>query len=169
LLLTGVVALLIVTVCGGGGLLAANRFGLAQAGARHTPTATRVPTATPEPTATTEPTATAAPVPRLTVSPLQLIRGSRSTTCKGTQYITNNAGRSLQWQWQSATPDLPDDLRWGFTSSPSSQVPPLPSHNSLDSGQTDTVYFAMTCDGQTFKVSLTDSLGRAYTFTMQSQ
>lgn len=180
---SGIVALLLLSVCGGGSLVAANRLGLSfplggdpiaattTVGAGPTVTVAVLPTATEAlPTVTaTPPKPTATPVPQLSVSQLQLAKttSNHQTVCRGPQYITNNSRRTLSWNWQNATLPGIEGFRWGFTSPP--QNTSWPPSGAIAAGQPVTLYVQMSCTGQSYQVQMTDSLGRTYTFTMQSQ
>jgi serine/threonine protein kinase len=170
LLLTAAIALLILTVCGGGSLLAASRLGLAQAGTHRTPTATATlqPTDTPEATDTPQPTATAMPVPRLGVGPFSWHQTFPGGKChwNGTQEVSNpSGGTTLGWHWQSVAP-APPSFRWGFDNPPLNGGYPIA--NSQSAGASSQLYVTFSCSStNSFRVTMLDAMSRVYFFTMQ--
>jgi serine/threonine-protein kinase len=181
-LVAGMVALLAVTVCGGGSL-AASRLGwaIARGTAQPTvaPTATLEPTETPEPTETLVPTETAVSVPMLANGKFNWSGTSGfNHTCKwvGQQQISNpGEGQVLGWHWQAISPSpgsvsFGNTFKWGF----SSQVPNvgLPYDQSQNAGASTTLYVTFTTSGNCpsgspkYSVQMFDSLNRSYTFTM---
>jgi len=181
-LIGGVLTLLAVTICGGGGL-AASKLGLNLLSTAK-PTATLAPTATPEPTMTPtiEPTATAVPIPVLTNGQVTWASPSVGTVnghtvCKwtGQQQVTNpSEGQTLDWHWQAIAPG-PDNFKWGLGSSASNSG--LPVNNGQSPGAQQKLTVSLTTSvasggrcpssGPKYTVTMFDSLNRTYTFTMQ--
>jgi hypothetical protein len=171
-ILGSVAALLALTILGGGTLAKLNGFGFAN-GVRTIFLPGQVITATPQPTAIATPTRTArpslTPVPQISVSPLNLVKSQDDEICTGFQYIKNNTTQTLGWHWQQNPPGgLGSNFAWALQGSQSSQSWP-PQHAALAGGGTDSVSVSMRCTRTSYDLTLTDSLGRGYTFTMTSQ
>ena len=190
-LMSGILGLLLLSVCGGSALFAANSLGLtftsgdpSSRGGASTialaPTATAAPTNTVAvPTATqARPTPSPTPVPRLVVG--QFTNWKKGNTCRWTaqQEVDNPAkGETLGWQWQTVTPSLSSQVtfRWalnnGGSSTPNSGMPLSPSQAA---GAPVILYVSLTSQsdcsspGTAYTVTMVDSQNRTYTFIMQS-
>ncbi len=178
LLIGGVLTLLAVTVCGGGGLAAASKLGLdLLRTTKPTATATLSPTETPEPTMTptVEPTATDVPIPLLTVG--GFTNWSKFTSggqCHwtGQQQVTNpSGGQTLDWHWQAVTSPVPSSFKWWLGSA--SQQSGLPFAQEQAAGASNTLHVTFNISGgcpsvgPKYTVTMFDSMNRTYTFTMQ--
>ncbi len=182
-LVGGILALLAVTVCGGGSLAAASRLGLVFSGGSTptaAPTATLAPTETPEPTETptVEPTATDVPIPMLTNGQFTWsfrvgsVGGHSVCQWTGEQQVTNpSGGQMLDWHWQAIEPG-PSNFKWGLGSSASNSGLPIDSGQAPGGQQKLSVFLTTPnnfcpSSGPKYTVQMLDSLNRSYTFTMQ--
>ena len=126
-------------------------------------------TVTPLPgsSSTPNPTATSVPPPPLVLNPssrITLVTQHRGP-CVGSQTINNPGSASVSWQWQQP---LPSGLEYSINNQ--SYTTGAPTDPALAAGGTDFLNVRFSCNtGQTYPVTMTDSNGNAYTFTMQTQ
>lgn len=192
-----VAAVLLVSLCGGGTLMALNGalpfLGASPAslsgisatqtaraalppGATPAATSTLDPTATATPlsTATTEPTmeptATTVPPPLtwLTFSPSPLSLVVSGKTCNATQTIKNTSGQPLGWKWTG--PHLSSSFYFTVNGGRASNALPEDMSPGLAPQGTDTVLVTvLNCSSQSLPVTITavDSLGHTYSFAIQ--
>jgi eukaryotic-like serine/threonine-protein kinase len=180
--------ILLASLCGGGTLMALNGglpFGGASpaslsalsatqtAHAAAIPTATTLPTETPTPlpTATLQPTATTPPPTWLTFTPSPLVLVRSSSTCTGTQTISNTSQQRLGWQWMSAAPSLSSSYSITFNGKTTFGSESLPKNMTpgLAPRGTDTILVRLSnCSSHQESVTITakDSLGHSYTFVI---
>jgi serine/threonine protein kinase len=136
------------------------------------PAATASPTAratqTPAPRATTAPQhPTAAATPPLAVTPLRLVK-SHGHQCSGSQTITNNGPQTVAWQWAAISPAPHPSLVYGVNAPAQSDGLPANRSPGVAPGGADHLNVQMKCDGQTYTVTLRDSLGRTQRITVIS-
>lgn len=194
-LIGALIALVLVGVCGGGGIAFLSGFSLpfgtsgAQppltgGGATNTistapgatdtasstsATATASATAMQPPTSTPispPPTATINPI-HLTFNPTTIPLSSHKNNCTGSQTITNQSGQPLSWRWASPVNFTYIVTRNGM---PVSSGPDKPQDPNLPSGQTDTLAITVPCNelpASPYAVTVTDSLGGSYTINLQ--
>ncbi len=191
-LMSGILGLLLLSVCGGGSLFAANRLGLTfpngdpSSDAPTTivvaPTATIVPTNTPVilPTAT-RPAPTPTPVPKLVAGQFTIwAKHGSGGSCRWTaqQEVDNPAsGETLGWQWQTVTPTLSSQasFRWGLNTGSSTPNSGMPISPSQAAGAPVILFVSFipasgcSSPGTSYTVTMVDSQHRTYTFTMQPQ
>ena len=129
-------------------------------------TATATPPSTPTAIPTPLPTPTSTPGP----APLVLSPSNNSAVplnrangyCTGTQTITNVDAMAVSWRWTSVSPTV-QFLYYTVGGSSGWGMP----HSTTAPGATDTLQVSMSCSrGQTNTVTMTDSLGNSYTFTL---
>jgi serine/threonine protein kinase len=172
-LLAAAAVLLAVALCGSGTLVAlrgSRLLGYLRPTPTDTPTATLSPTDTPTPTDVPTATTVSAPPLAFDPNPIQLIQVSNGQ-CKGYQYIANGGSQTLGWQWQSSSPDLSSSLTWSLNDPAADEPwpPQDPPTNGVAAEQSDTLWLALPCSGQSYTVTAADSLGNSYTFMLQSQ
>jgi serine/threonine protein kinase len=182
LMLLVALALLVAMIWGGSSLVMLHLDGAIQAGkqsrsspARNTATLTSggiiggtATTSTggpaPSPVGTpARPTATLPPP--LSISTFAWSSPSKGM-CDGTQTLTSTGEQALNWQWQSSAPNLPVGFSYQINGSPWSSGMPQHTHVSSTAGHTDTLAVALPCDGQSYRVTVVDALGRQYTVRM---
>ena len=126
-------------------------------------------TATTAPTATAAATATATTQPQaaltLAPEPLALTPSGPKGVCAATQRISNTATQTVGWSWNN--PPIP-----GLQFSVNGARPvawPKDSTPGIVPGKQDTVYVFMNrCQTFSQTITLTDTLGRTYTFTLSA-
>ncbi|HEX3270361.1 MAG TPA: serine/threonine-protein kinase [Ktedonobacterales bacterium] len=140
------------------------------------PAATEIPTATatqapkPKPTKTPSATNPSAALPPLSMSALHLGKANgHGHECSGSQTITNTGVQPIAWQWVTISPA--PDASMAFSVNTSRQVSGLPANRSpgVAPGGADHLNVRMKCAGQTFTVTLRDSLGRTQQITVTSE
>ena len=127
------------------------------------PTASASPTGVPSPTP--NPTATSTPTPpsRLLLSPSPVPLNKRAHSCTGQQTITNDNATAVSWSWTSANPSL-NGIQYSIDGVPGGSG--LPQANT-GAGSASTLTFTLSCGGgQSNTVTMSDSLGNTYTFTL---
>lgn len=154
----------------GNGLVGGPANATASAGATETVgatggSATVTPSAGSNQNAT--PTATSVPPTALVLTPssqITLIKPKRGS-CSGSQSIKNPGSASVSWRWQQP---LPGGLQYSFNGQ--SYTTGAPNDPALAAGQTDFLFVRFSCNtGQSYPVTMTDSNGNTYAFTMQTQ
>jgi serine/threonine-protein kinase len=137
------------------------------------PVATEPPTArqTPAPKPTNTPSATrpSASRPPLSMSALHLVKAKgHGQQCSGSQTVTNSGAQRIAWQWVSISPAPHPSM--AFSVNASSQASGLPANRSpgVAPGGVDVLNVRMRCAGQTYTVTLRDSLGHTQQFTVTS-
>ncbi len=144
------------------------------------PSPTVRPSPIPQPTATPKPKPTATPVPALTLD-TTILMSPATSTCYGNLQIHNNSPVTLGWSWQtiSASPSRWSGFAYSFNGSSyttfSFSPTRLPSNTSpgVAPGATQVLYLRVSsCSSSAHylptTVTMTDTLGKVYTLTMQS-
>lgn len=126
------------------------------------PTASASPTGAPSPTPNSTATSTPAPS-RLLLSPSPVPLNKRAHSCTGQQTIRNDNAMAVSWSWTSASPAL-NGIQYSVDGVPGGSG--LPQANT-SAGSASTLTFTLSCDGgQSNAVTMRDSLGNIYTFTL---
>ena len=183
LLIGAFLALVLVGICGGGGIALLSGFSLpfgnssgqppflgsgatntlpgatdtaGSGSATATATSTRTPVPPPPPTATPRPI-------NLTFNPttINLISMGHKNNCTGFQTITNQSSRTLLWRWASPSPVLPQGFQYEINSNGTQSG--MPTDSNLAAGRSDMLTITMPCTGTNYTVTVTDSLGGSYT------
>jgi serine/threonine protein kinase len=128
------------------------------------PTSTTGPSVTLTPTQTTAATSsTPASVPAVTsplvMSPLHLAK-AHGDHCAGTQTIVNHSTRAVAWRWETTSLALHPSLAYGVNTSADTKGVPADRDPGIPPGGTETLTLQMKCTGQTYAVTVRDSLGR---------
>ena len=137
--------------------------------ATETPAATATQTPAPKPTKTPSATKPSAALPPLSMSALHLVKAKgHGHECSGSQTITNTGAQRITWQWAAISPAPHPSLVYGVNAP--AQLNGLPANRSLGvaPGGADQLNVRMKCAGQTFTVTLRDSLGRTQQITVTS-
>jgi len=123
-------------------------------------------TVTPSAGSNSTPTAISVPPPALVLTPssqITLIK-PRKGLCTGSQAIKNPGNASVSWHWQQP---LPGGLQYSFNNQ--SFTTGAPNDPALAAGRSDPLTVRFSCNtGQSYPVTMTDSNGNTYTFTMQT-
>lgn len=184
LLIGALIAVVLVGLCGGGGIALLSGFSLPfgnsggqppflGSGATNTlPGATDTAgSATVTATATSTRTPVPPPPPTVTPRPINLtfnpttISLSGHNKCMGFQTVTNRSGQTLSWRWASPSPGLPSGFQYEINSNGTQSG--MPSDSDVGRGQTDMLTITMPCTGTNYTVTVTDSLGGLYTIHLQ--
>lgn len=129
----------------------------------HIPTATTDPSVTLTPPqsadATSSTPAGAQALTPLAFGPVHLAK-VRGNLCSGTQTIVNDSARTLGWRWQSTSLALHPSFAYGVNTSAQTKGLPADQDPGVPPGGTETLTLQMKCTGQTYTVTVRDSLGR---------
>jgi serine/threonine protein kinase len=125
------------------------------------PSVTLTPTLSPVSTDATSSPPTSVPVvtPPLAVSSLHLTK-AHGNHCSGTQTIVNHSARTLGWRWETPSLALHPSLVYGVNASAQMKGLPADQDPGIPPGGAETVKVQMNCTGQTYAVTVRDSLGR---------
>jgi hypothetical protein len=110
------------------------------------------------PTSTTSPSVPAV-TPPLALSPVHLAK-ARGNLCSGTQTIVNDSARTLGWRWETTSLALHPSFAYGVNDSAQTKGLPADQDPGIPPGGTETLTLQMKCTGQTYAVTVRDSLGR---------
>jgi hypothetical protein len=103
------------------------------------------------------------------MSALHLVKAKgQGHECSGSQTIANTSVQPITWQWAAISPAPHPSLVYGVNAP--AQIDGLPANRSpgVAPGGADQLNVRMTCAGQTFTVTLRDSLGRTQQITVTS-
>jgi serine/threonine protein kinase len=136
-------------------------------------TVTPTPTATPRPTSVpTQPPPTATTTPSLTITPQSTLelspsgKGCQSTT----QYIVNNRGQTIGWAWQ---PPTKSGYTFSLNGAAYTDTWPSDASPGIAAGGTDALtvrassFACFQLQGQPLQISVRDTQGNTYTFTLK--
>jgi serine/threonine-protein kinase len=131
------------------------------------PTSTTSPSVTLTPTqspvsidaTSSPPTSVSAVTPPLAVGPLHLTK-DHGNHCSGTQTIVNHSARTLGWRWETPSLAVHPSLVYGVNASAQMKGLPADQDPGIPPGGAETVTVQMKCTGQTYAVTVRDSLGR---------
>src|SRR6476646_7536010 len=93
------------------------------------------------------------------MSPLHLAK-AHGDHCAGTQTIVNHGTRAVAWHWETSSLALHPSLAYGVNTSAQTKGLPADQDPGIPPGGTETLTLQMKCTGQSYDVTVRDSLGR---------
>jgi serine/threonine-protein kinase len=126
------------------------------------PSVTLTPTPSPVSTGArpSTPTSVTAVTPLLAISPVHLTK-AHGNYCSGKQTIVNHSMHTLGWRWETTSLALHPSLVYEVNASAQIKGLPTDQDPGIPPGGAETVTVQMKCTGQTYTVTVRDSLGRA--------